>query len=121
MKTALIISLTIFVGLAFFANIALALSFNLPAEQAGGELPNTNIGDVGGLFGILTKMLGWVYTIFFVIAAFFILFAAFTYLTAKGDPEKVKGARDQIIYAVIAIVVALLAFSIDKIVAAFLV
>ena len=99
---------------------SMASAINPPGTTYGGEPDPSTIGSIEGLFAILMKELGWVYTIFFVIAAFFILFAAFTYLTAKGDAEKVKGARDQIIYAVIAIVVALLAFSIDKIVASFI-
>jgi len=100
------------------ASMASAVAPTLP--RPGDVPPKSNITEVSQIYEKLNDVLGWVYTIFFVIAAFFILFAAFTYLTAKGDPEKVKGARDQIIYAVIAIVVALLAFSIDKIVASFI-
>ena len=105
--------LIIIIGGILFINIAAAIPGAPPT-------PTVEKQNIGQLFDILLGALSWVYAIFFVIAAFFILFAAFTYLTAKGDPEKVKGARDQIIYAVIAIVVALLAFSIDKIVAAFI-
>ena len=114
MKTK-ILSAFLVIGIwgILFINIAAAIPSAPPT-------PTVEKESIGQLFDILLAALSWVYAIFFVIAAFFILFAAFTYLTAKGDPEKVKGARDQIIYAVIAIVVALLAFSIDRIVKAFL-
>jgi len=47
----------------------------------------------------------------------FILYAAFIYLTAGGDPEKVKTASNQLIYAAVAIAVALVAQGIRFIVA----
>lgn len=42
--------------------------------------------------------------------------AAFNYLTAGGDQAKVKKASQMLIYAVVGIVVAILAFSISTIV-----
>ena len=62
----------------------------------------------------------WVYIIFFVIAVLMILFAAFTYLTAAGNEEKVKKARDSIIYAAVAVAVALLAVGFEQIIRTFL-
>lgn len=116
MKTKILTILIIGAGMVF-ATTAIALN---PPPQQGGQFgapqPIQSNQTMTTLVMTLTEILAWVYTIFFIIAAFFILYAAFTYLTAKGDPEKVTGARDQIIYAVIAIVVALLAFSIDQIV-----
>ena len=52
------------------------------------------------------------YFMFYVLAALVVLFvvvAAYKYLTSSGDPEKVKGATKTITYAVVALVVALLA------------
>ena len=119
MKTNIaVLSLTIFIAI-FIANTAVALP--PPTPRGGVPVPATDVSSIQTIFDRIVNLLGWVYTIFFVIAAFFILFAAFTYLTAKGDPEKVKGARDQIIYAAIAIVVALLAFSIDQIISTFVI
>ena len=75
----------------------------------------------GGVKGVIQTIVKWVYIIFFIIAVLFIIFAAFTYLTAQGDPEKVKTATNQIIYAAVAIVVALVAVSIDLIIKNFLI
>jgi hypothetical protein len=47
---------------------------------------------------------------------FFVVLAAFKYLTAGGDPEKVKAASHQLLFAAIAIVVALLAKGLPSIV-----
>ncbi len=70
----------------------------------------------GGIKSIIETIVRWTYIIFFIIAVLFIIFAAYTYLTAQGDPEKVKNAHNQIIYAAIAIVVAFMALGIDLIV-----
>lgn len=43
-----------------------------------------------------------------VLAGIFIVYAAYLYLTAAGDPEKVKSASNVIIYAAVAIGVGLL-------------
>ncbi len=69
-----------------------------------------------GLIDIINRVIGWIYTFFFVIAIILILFAAFTYLTSSGDPEKVTKAKNQLIYAAVAVAVALLAYSFTAIV-----
>ncbi len=58
----------------------------------------------------------WIYTIVLVAAVILGLIAAFSYITAAGDSNKVKTANKMLIYAVIAVVIAILAFSITKIV-----
>lgn len=73
---------------------------------------SSNVETVGGIVNILENILRWVYTIFFIVAALFIIIAAFHYLTAQGNPEKVGSAKDMMIYAVVAIVIALIAMSI---------
>ncbi len=75
---------------------------------------------VSGVVDILRNIVKWTYIIFFVVAVMFILFAAYTYLMAQGDPEKVNTARNQIIYAAVAIIVALLAVGFDTAIATFL-
>jgi hypothetical protein len=50
----------------------------------------------------------------------FIIFAAFSYLTAGGDPEQVSKAKSRIIYAAVAIAVALLAVGFEVIIRNFL-
>ena len=76
----------------------------------------TDIKTASGVVGIIITIVQWTYTIFFVIAVFMILMAAYTYLTAQAEPEKIKNATNQIVWASIAIAVALLAVSISMIV-----
>jgi len=83
---------------------------------AQSETPQPIITDVGGVYTLLNNVLAVIYTIFFIIAAIFIVLAAFSYLTAGGDDEKVKSAKQKLIYAIVAIAVALLALSISPIV-----
>ncbi|MEK7634681.1 MAG: hypothetical protein AAB396_02265 [Patescibacteria group bacterium] len=75
---------------------------------------------VSGVVDILRNIVKWVYIVFFIIAVMFILFAAYTYLMASGDPEGVTKARNEIIYAAVAIIVALLAVGFDTAIATFL-
>ena len=71
------------------------------------------IEDLADVESLLTAILGWINTFFYIIASIFILFAAFQYLTAAGDEEKVKKAKNMLIYAVIAIAIALFAGGLD--------
>lgn len=54
-------------------------------------------------------LINWVFWLVIIMSIIFTLVAAFRYLTAAGDPEKVKRAGATLLYVVIAIVVALLA------------
>ncbi len=79
-----------------------------------GEGPITSLTEAKT---VLENILGWVYTFFFIVAAIMILVAAFQYLTAGGNEEKVKKAKNSLIYAVIAIAIALVAMGVDNIIA----
>ena len=68
---------------------------------------------------ILETALAWIYTLFFVIAAIMIVWAAFNYLTAGGDEEKVDKAKGAIKNAIIAIAVAIVASSVKFVVGNF--
>lgn len=101
----------------------LSLSLLLASSAMAIAIPGINQTGpttVSGMVDIVRSVVKWVYVIFFIIAVLFILMAAFTYLTAGGDAEKVKSAHNQIIYAAVAIVVALIAVSVDTMVSTFL-
>jgi uncharacterized membrane protein len=92
-----------------------ALPFLALAQTTGGSGINavqplpTGIHEFSGFLGILNTFINWVFTILLILAVIFILMAAFKYLTAQGDAEKISGAHRMLIYAVVAIAVALLA------------
>lgn len=68
------------------------------------------------IYNIITTVMSWAFGLLLVLAAAFIFFAGFTYLTSAGDEAKLKGAKNYILYAVVAIVVAFLAQAIVGIV-----
>ena len=74
---------------------------------------STNSRDTVDLSGfqnfICTVVVNWLFTFLILLVVVFVLIAAFKYLTAAGDPEKVKAASSSLIYAGVAVVVALLA------------
>ena len=92
---------------------------NVPAQQLN-QLNNSPINNASQLLSILAKITQWMYTIFFILAVIFILLAAYNFLFAQGDPEKIKTARKQIIWAAVAIAVALLSVGATQIIQSFI-
>lgn len=92
------------------------------AQVPGGltETPGTSVSDVSGIYGKFIVIIKWIYTLFLALTVIFIIMAAFAYLTAGGDPNKVKKANSKLIYAIVAIVVAILAFSLRTIIQNFI-
>ena len=58
---------------------------------------------------VINNILKYAFGILIALAAIFILYAAFVYLTASGDTEKIEKAHNLIIYAIVAIVVGAVA------------
>ena len=69
---------------------------------------------------ILNTVINWLFGLLIILAVIFVLVAAFKYLTSGGDPEKVKSANHSLIYAAVAVAVAILAKGIPYLVASFL-
>jgi uncharacterized membrane protein len=69
---------------------------------------------------LFCTVFAWAFWFLIVLAVIFIIVAAFKYLTAAGDPEKVKSAGTMLIYTAVAIVVALLARAIPLVIGSFL-
>ena len=88
----------------------------LPLVAGAQTLPVTNITSLNNAVSFVCLIASWLFTFLIVLAVLFVVLAAYRYLTASGDPEKVKGASSTLIYAAVAIVVALLARSIPLIV-----
>jgi len=82
--------------------------------------PLTGVTDVGGLIGKVNNFVKLAVSILFVLASIFIIIAAFKYLTGKGDPVEIKKAQAMIVWAIVAMIVALFAWAIPKIVISFL-
>ncbi len=61
------------------------------------------------LIGILRLIANWLFTILMALAAISIVAAAFVFISSGGDSEKLNTARNWVIYALIGVLVALLA------------
>ena len=93
-------------SLSLLAMPAVGLAQAFDEEVIAPEPIATSFGDFVGIFNML---IGWLFTLLLIFSVIFIILAAFKYLTAGGDDEKIKSAHKMIIYAVVALVVAFLA------------
>lgn len=99
--------------IAFLLFPALGLAID-PLKEA--DVPTTPTA----LVTWMEVILDWVFSIVMILAILFMLVAAFLFLTAGGSPEKIATARQMLIYAIIGIGVALLAYVIPYIIRGFL-
>lgn len=99
-----------------------AFAQSLPPAQPPTQtnVPQGNIQSLNGVLQSLCTVFAYAFYFLIVIAVIFVIVAAFKYLTAAGDPEKVKSAGTMLLYTAIAIGVALLARAVPLVVASFL-
>jgi hypothetical protein len=62
-----------------------------------------------GFQGALTKIINLISIIIGVIAVIMIIFGGFRYITSGGSPDKVTGAKNTILYAIIGLIIVALA------------
>ena len=75
---------------------------NIAEDHAGS---NNLMGTINTIISVVLGVLG-------ILAVAYIIYGGFMLTTATGDPVKIKKARETIMYGVIGLVVALLAFAI---------
>lgn len=84
----------------------------------------SNIGKagfgLGQLISSIARVVNWFSWFIAVVAVAMGLYAAFLYLTARGDAKQISDAHKTLVYAIIGIAVAILAFSIVTITKTFL-
>ncbi|MBI2591253.1 MAG: hypothetical protein HYW34_01080 [Candidatus Brennerbacteria bacterium] len=102
-----------------FKKIATSLIGGLPFIALAQNVVNNGVGGINTPAGmlnanqqlnvgtIINNITSWVSGLLIAIAVLFVIYAAYLYLTSAGDAEKVKSASNYILYAVIAVVVAL--------------
>ncbi len=73
-----------------------------------------------GLLDIINKVFTTMFIFLVTIASFTLLYAAFLYVTSEGEQEKINTAKKIIIYAVIALIVAALAFGAPRAIQTFI-
>lgn len=70
---------------------------------------------------VLANIINWFSWLLAILSVAMGLYAGFLYMTAKGEPQKVATANNVLVYTVIGVVVAILAFSIKTIINAFII
>ena len=75
--------------------------------------PITNIGQVQTS---LEKIVVWLYGVFWILAVGFVIWAAFLFMNANGEADKITKAKTMLVYTLIAAAVVLLANGIRDIV-----
>ena len=66
--------------------------------------------------GVIRRLTNWIFGILILFSIVMIMWSAFLYMTAGGDPEKVKQANHNMLYVAIALAIALLAGSVPPLV-----
>ena len=78
------------------------------------------VSDASSTLNFVKKAATWMYTIFFIIAVLFFLLAAYNFLLGGSNEERVKTAKNQLKWGVVAIVVALISTGVAAMVYNFL-
>ncbi|MDR2524316.1 MAG: pilin [Candidatus Nomurabacteria bacterium] len=71
---------------------------------------------IDNVWGFATTIIGWVLIAVGIICVVFIIIGGIKYATSGGDSEKVKSAKNTLLYAIIGLAVALLAYLIVNLV-----
>lgn len=107
-----------FIGIAAasFSHAAL----NLSAPQGIPRIPTPPLTSVLDIQGLLCGLVLWVFWGLIVFSIVMFLMGGYRYVTSGGEPEKVSSANKTLLYAAIAVVVALVATGVPYIIDTFL-
>jgi len=61
------------------------------------------------LLAALDTLTNWLFTLLLIVAVIFLIIAAYNFVTAQGDSDKVTKARNFVLYALIGVAVAVAA------------
>lgn len=68
------------------------------------------INSMQDIINVINQVGVWLATIFWIAAAASVFYAGFLYMTAADDTEKIKKAKKQVLYTIIAVVLGLMAY-----------
>ena len=102
-------------GVASVLSLSVA-STNASAQVSSGinaattdEMKNKQIDGSNGVIRIVSNILIWVVGI---VAVIMIVWSGFKYITAAGDSGKIASAKSSLIYAIVGLIIAILAYAI---------
>ena len=84
------------------------------------ELPSNAPTDFKSLIEVIVTIAQWMFGILMALSIVFILYAAFLYVISQGNEERIKTAKTILIYAVVGLVVAVLAGGINVVIQDFI-
>lgn len=99
-------------------SMLMIVPFLANAQLPVGEIPS---GQGIDIWVVLIKALNWFFNIAIIIAAIYLVFAGWQYVTAAGDEEKAKKGLNTLIYALIGVGIALLAKGLIYMVSTFII
>lgn len=103
------VSLKYFGVVILFGEILFFSSAYAEADDTTIPVLFSNIGTFGDY--IVNKVGSFMFTVLIATAVIFVIYAAYLYLLSEGDPEKTKTALNTLVYALFAIVIALISRS----------
>ena len=100
----------------------LVLSILMVAPFLTSAVPPMNIpgGQNIDIWTLLTTTLNWFFNIAIIVAAIFLVYAGWQYITAGGDDEKMKSGLNTLVRALIGVGIALLAKGLIYVVSTFI-
>src|SRR3989344_6722322 len=107
-------------GMPALALVLPTFAYAITAAPINAPSDINTLDQITGQAGIICILINWIFWLLIVLVVVFVLVAAFKYLTAAGDPEKVKAAGNTLLYAAIAVVVAIIAKGLPIIVGNFI-
>lgn len=120
-KTVMAGIAALLLGAAAMAVPAMAASCPSGTLRAGEDLPTVAQCNLpkdeespggGDLFTTIQGIINWVLAALGIVAVIMMIIGGVTYMTSQGDPGKTKKAKDTILYGIIGLIVALLAYAI---------
>lgn len=93
--------LTSFLGVLLVPAMASAVVDTLKVPES------TKVTDIESLIKLLNTLVTYVFAFVLAVAGILIIWAGFSFMTAAGDPTKMKGARDRLTYALVGLAIAL--------------
>ena len=108
MKKLLISGMILFslLGLAVCPAVSSAALTPPPTET---DVTKTTAPPANSVETAINNIMNWFFVIVLIVAVIFLLWAGFLFITAGGDPDKVNTARQNVMYAMVGVAVAVLA------------
>tara|TARA_Y100000310_G_scaffold328929_1_gene397908 strand:- start:304 stop:741 length:438 start_codon:yes stop_codon:yes gene_type:complete len=76
----------------------------------------TDVQTAGDVITIIQDVVGWIQVFFYVAATLMVVLAAWDYLNSGGNEEKVQSAKNKLIYAIVAVIIAVIAGGVVRLV-----